>query len=310
MNVEYILQQFQNKHVILVDLSWILYRSYYAFKNLSNASGEPTGQWYGLTNQLKLLSKGYPDSLILLVDDGYPAERKEINESYKANREHTVHFDNKKHIVDCLIQPLPNVYRVFNPTKEADDLMFSISSINKYNNTFTIYTTDKDLYQALKPNVYLASELDKGELVRKHIDSKQYIDNFKDLEPYQVPYYRAVLGDPSDNLKIIRPRFPSKIAYYFAKNLVTNRIGQILVLKPDTKPENLTQKQFENLLEIYSSTEFMKNLSLMKLEVIDDIPIVEKCKKDYEVQEVIERLALKQYKEWLDFNNMIVYTTL
>ena len=127
-----LLKEHSNQYVILVDLSWILYRSHYAFKYLTNDEGIETGSYYGLSKTIQTLTESYEDCLILLVDDGNPVERKELNESYKGNREHSVHFSDKKHTVDCMIQYLPNVYRVYHPTLEADDLMFSISRIKDF----------------------------------------------------------------------------------------------------------------------------------------------------------------------------------
>lgn len=297
--IDTLLSKYKGKEVILVDLSWVLYRSYYAFKGLSNSLGELTGQYYGLSNQLKTIIKSYPDALILLVDDGHPVDRKELNESYKGNREHPVHFQDKKHIVDCIIQHLDNVYRVYNPVAEADDLLFSISKHTDYNNTFTIYTTDKDLYQALSPQCFLSSEIKNGTFIKKHTDSEQYTKYFSDLEPYQLPFYRAVLGDPSDNLKVIRPRFPSKVAYYFAKNYVNLTDAGVTVTKPQSKPDDMTDKQYECLLEIYSSNLYVQNLQLMRLTKIESIPIIEKNKQSLEVQEVLNRLELHQYIKWL-----------
>lgn len=300
MTIQELLDANQNETVILIDLSWILYRSFYAYKDLTNQVGESTGSFYGLGRTLQTLKTSYPDALILLVDDGNPQERKELNESYKANREHSVHFQDKKFRVDCIIQNLNNVYRVYNPIAEADDMMFSISRIKDYNNQFIIYTSDKDLYQALDDSTWLASEIKRGLLDIKDTNNEQYVKFFKDLAPFQVPFYRAVLGDPSDNLKIIRPRFQSKIAYYFAKNYITRLAdGTTGVSKPQVKPKDLTQKQYEDLLYIYSSPEFINNLKLMKLKFNETIPVIPKDKSTSDVLDVLHNLELHQLLNWI-----------
>lgn len=295
-----LLNKYSNQTVILIDLSWVLYRSHYAYGNLTNQSGEPTGSYYGLGRTIQTLKTSYPNSLILLVDDGHPIERKQLNESYKGNREHSVHFRDKKFIVDCMIQNVPDVYRVYNQIAEADDLLFSISRIKDYNNQFIIYTSDKDLYQALDDTTLLASEINKGYLVTKDVTHEQYTKNFMDLHPRQLPYFRAVLGDPSDNLKIIRPRFPSKVAYYFAKNCIKYDGYEVHLTKPTTKPDDLTDKQYECLLEIYSSEEFMNNLQIMRLDYIDVIPVIEKNKQSRDILDTLTSLELHQYLKWLE----------
>lgn len=293
-----LLNDYKDKIVILVDLSWVLYRSHYAFKELSNSDGLPTGSYYGLTKTITQLCDNYDRPLILLVDDGNPVQRKELNESYKGNREHTVHFDNKKYTVDCLIQPLYNVYRVYDPLLEADDLIYSISRIKDYNNQFIIYSSDKDMYQSIDSTTKVSNSISRGQLMLVDEYSDKYIDNFKDLAPYQIPYYRAVLGDASDNLPIIRKRFPSKVAYYFAKNMV-HKVDDNIVVDKYSIQEELTETQNNNLLEIYKSPVFMNNLKLMKLEPVADIPLVEKDKSHQEVVNVISNLELRTYLHWI-----------
>lgn len=299
MTIEELLYDHKGETVILVDLSWVLYRSHYAFTYLSTTDGTPSGSYYGLTKTIQQLSDTY-NSLILLVDDGCPVERKELNESYKGNRDHSVHFTNKKYNVDCLIQPLQNVFRVYNPILEADDLIYSISRIKDFNNDFIIYSSDKDMYQCIDDSVKVSNTFERGELILIDNTSTQYSTNFLDLEPYQVPYYRACLGDASDNLPIIRPRFPSKVAYYFAKNLVYKIDGKVIVSNyPTAKPEDLTDRQYEVLYEIYSNPTFTKNLELMRLTKKDDIPIVDKDKTIENTLDVITYFQLYKYNEWL-----------
>lgn len=302
-----LLNEYYGRQVILIDLSWILYRSYYAFKDLTTQEGEPTGQWYGLVNTIKRLSDSYPHALILLVDDGCPVERKELNESYKGNREHGVHFEDKHNTVDTLIQPLPNVYRVYHPYLEADDLLYSISRYKDYQNHFIIHTSDKDLLQAIDSTTTWANKIDGGFLLEYNEQSSYYKDNFQDLAPFQLPFYRAVLGDPSDNLSIIRPRFPSKVAYYFAKNCVKDSDGKVtsVITLDNVNREDLTDRQYECLSEIYSSEQFMNNLAIMRLMLVDEIPIIKKNKDLWDTNKLLDELELNQYSKWLKGKGLI-----
>lgn len=274
----------------------LLFRSLYAFSKLHNSYGEQTGGYYGLTKFLMTLSTSmfYKDSLILLVDDGVPIDRNRQSTDYKSNRKHSKSFDNKSYIVDCLIQNIPNVYRIYNSTVEADDLMFSISRIKQFDNRFIIYTLDKDLFQAIDKTTFISSHYTDGHFVLLDDASDYYKKHFRDLEPYQIPYFRACVGDKSDNLQPIQPRFPKKIAHYFAKNCV----------KPDqiVKPKassGLTSKQLDQLYFIYKSDVFMSNLLLMRLQFIDVIPVMDKDKSSFEVLTIVNHLELKEFVEFL-----------
>lgn len=290
-----LLSCYEGKKVILIDLLNTLFRSYYSFSDLVNSAGEHTGAYYGLARFLQTLILSYPEDLILLVDDGFPAERKALNESYKANRNSGVNFNNRKYIVDCITQFLPNVFRIFNNEAEADDLMFSISRVKSYGNTFILYTNDKDLYQALDKTTFISTNVEMGRLVLQDKYSDRYVKYFKDLEPYQIPYYRAVLGDKSDNLSSISLRFPSSVAYYFAKNYIKSD-G---VLSLDTKPASLTDKQFYRLQEIYKSDKFIINIRLMKLSVVEFISIQDKYLTLEEVKGTLLDLELLQFARYL-----------
>ena len=290
---------YKGKKVILIDLLNVLFRSYYSYSDLVNSAEEHTGMYYGLARLLQSLELNYSDDLILLVDDGAPLERKTLDSNYKANRNNGINFNNRKYIVDCIIQCLPNVYRVFNNEVEADDLMFSISRIKDFNNTFILYTNDKDLYQALDSTTYVSTNMEMGSLVLQDKFSDRYVKYFKDLEPYQIPYYRAVLGDKSDNLSSISTRFPSAVAYYFAKNYVL--MDNILSLS--YKPDSISDKQFEKLQEIYKSEKFIVNLRLMKLSFIKDFEVQSKCLTRDEVKAVLLDLELLQYASYLQMFN-------
>lgn len=299
-NIYELLSCYEGKKVILIDLLNVLFRSYYSYSDLVNSAGEHTGMYYGLARLLQTLELNYSDALILLVDDGVPASRKTLNENYKANRDSGVSFNNRKYIVDCIIQFLPNVCRVFNDEAEADDLMFSISRIKYFGNTFILYTNDKDLYQALDSSTFISTNIEMSKLVLQDKYSDRYVKYFKDLEPYQIPYYRAVVGDKSDNLSSISARFPSAVAYYFAKNYILS--DSILPL--ESKPDSLTDKQYSRLKEIYKSENFIINIRLMKLSMIVPITVQFKNLTLEEVRSTLLDLELLQFARYLQlFDN-------
>ena len=291
-----LLQEYAGKPVILVDLLNVLYRNLFAFGKLRNSYGEQTGGYYGLTKLIMTLSTSmfYRDSLILLIDDGVPLDRNRRSSEYKSNRKHHVTFDNRSYVIDCLIQNLPNVHRVYNSVVEADDLMFSISRIKQFDNKFIIYTLDKDLYQAIDKTTFICNHYSDGHFILLDDASDYYKKHFRDLEPFQIPYFRACIGDKSDNLPPIEPKFPKKVAYYFAKTCVLP--DEIVKPKPTTA---LTKKQFELVHTIYKSNVFMSNLLLMRLEFVDIIPVMKKDKSIFEVSTIVNHLELKEFQEFL-----------
>lgn len=291
-----LLQEYSGKPVILVDLMNVLFRNLFAFNKLTNSSGEQTGGYYGLTKLLMTISTSmfYRDSLVLLIDDGVPVDRNNKFNDYKSNRKHSVSFENKSYVIDCLIQNLPNVFRVYNSVVEADDLMFSISRIKQFNNKFIIYTLDKDLFQAIDSTTFISNHYQDGHFVLLDDASDYYKKHFRDLAPFQIPYFRACIGDKSDNLPPIQDRFPKKVAYHFAKYCV----HPDEIVKPGNRLD-LTKKQVDQLYFIYKSDIFMSNLLLMRLQFINIIPVMNKDKSSYEVRTVVDHLELKEFTEFL-----------
>lgn len=74
------------------------------------------------------------------------------------------------------------------------------------------------------------------------------------------------------------------------------------IFKPESKPDDLTDRQYECLQEIYSSPIYMNNLSLMRLTLLkdSDVYIISKDRTGSEVNEVLDHLELNRYRSYLD----------
>lgn len=254
--VEKVLSENRGKPVFLIDCMWHCYRSFYSFADM-NKDGVPTGHLFGMARLIQTIVQNY-DAVVFICEDGVPVRRKALNEDYKANRTFTYSFRKDFTVIEKLIQDIPNVYMAYNDREEADDLMFSISRIKDYGNHFFIYSGDNDLLQAIDDTTLVCRKISMSGLETIGRESDYYKDKFKDLEPYQIPYYRAIIGDSSDNIKPVIPRFPRKLAYEFAKSCA--RDGSIPMYCGDTPTQQ------KKTLELSNSIVYGRNISLMKLE--------------------------------------------
>jgi 5'-3' exonuclease len=239
------------KDIILVDFSWLLHKSYYAYQHLSipiNGVTVVTGDIYGSCRSLFSLIKKKPYASVILCLDDKTSFRKDIQEDYKAGRER----QDKDAIyskLDETIQVmslLPNVYVSFGDDLEADDVMFTLASMFTEMRTIYIYTGDDDLMQAIQGNVVIWRNI-KGKLAE--IGPDQVMEKYG-VPPDRLAHLWAIIGDSSDNIKGI-PRFPSKAAALIASDPECNAGG---VVSP-----KLVEKYMENL-ELVE-----KNLSLLRL---------------------------------------------
>ena len=116
-----------NKKVVLIDLSWDLYRSYYSYKDLG-VDGRPTGHVYGAIKTIMQIKSMKEDYAIVICKDGFDLDRKSEDSNYKAGRkelEYSPHKDTD--LVLALASRLKDVYIAYDDKQEADDLLFSLS---------------------------------------------------------------------------------------------------------------------------------------------------------------------------------------
>ena len=173
-------------------------------------SGErfPTGVFHGFFRSIAMLKRKYPDHYVSVVWDGGNTRRKKLTtpavseglipEGYKDNR---IAEEPKKEIVNFLKQKEPlrkaisltNIPQIVVAGEEADDV--AASYVSKYLDVadeIVLYTTDKDYYQLLAPNVVVLRDADTvTEASFKGIygiDPKKWVD------------VGGFMGDDGDNI--------------------------------------------------------------------------------------------------------------
>ena len=218
----------QVDEVFLLDLSWVMYKSYYGYDNLSveiDGIERFTGHIYGVIRTLMSIKEYNNKAMIVLCEDGNPEERREENEDYKANREHDLKFNiwDDLNVIYDMAYRMRSVYKAYNPKLEADDLLYAISkNIEKETeNTYVyIHSSDNDLLQALSDKVKIVRKVSKYEIdvIDKDnlYDRKSMVKNFRNCPVDKLAFYRAIVGDKSDNLEGLS-RFPRKFATKIAK---------------------------------------------------------------------------------------------
>ena len=206
--------------ILLVDANNLAYRNFYA-QNLKTKSGQNTGMIYGFINSMLTVVKELnPDTIIYVWDPpGGSDYRKSLYKLYKANREaQSPDFYEEKNLLVSLLEAMSTI-QVVQLGVESDDILGYLSQVTYANDDTVIYSNDKDVLQTMTPRstVYLP---DKG-LLRIGGDGKIPIKEQSKtilIRPDQVPDYKALVGDASDNYPGI-PGFGIGAAIsYFALN--------------------------------------------------------------------------------------------
>ena len=223
------------KKLVLLDANHLMHRAYWAIqRNLSTSSGEQTNAVFGVTSMLlTIMGQEEPVAIIACWDEGSETFRHKMYKEYKAGRQETP---------DDFYVQIPRVYECFeafgvpalsNPQYEADDLIGTLAKKGA-NEGFEviIVTGDRDLFQmatasgetrgvaGLPPSSGLVGS-NQGS-VRIAIPHKGYSEpEYLDAEgvkeklgvtPEQVPDYKGLAGDSSDNLKGVKGIGPKTAA--------------------------------------------------------------------------------------------------
>lgn len=275
--------------IILVDLSWVLYKSSFIFTEdkFKTTQGIPNGHLLGLTNLLKTCYKlGH---YVFICEDGNCTFRKEQNSNYKSNRESKGFYKQLENI-ENLVNDLPNTFILKNSSYEADDILFSAAKIASENSVDAyIHTADKDLYQAIDEHVKIASKITLTEIQLIDYPSEQYVKNFP-VCPSDLPIYRAFKGDASDNLPIAVPGMRTELILDLVKHLSEN--GNLANYQIKKKSH---EKYIKHLIENYDV--FKVNYSVMKLCVIP-FELIKKNENHISLLEA-EKFELSSYKNFL-----------
>ncbi|MGM0466082.1 MAG: DNA polymerase I [Acidobacteriota bacterium] len=182
--------------IFLIDGNSILYRSYYAIRNLSNSKGFATNAIYGFLQTIRKIIKEEKAKYIGIVFDSKgPTFRHEIFPEYKAQR---------KPMPDDLIPQLPVLKKLLKALHikvlekkgyEGDDILGTLAKkCSKENIQTIIVTNDKDMYQLVNESVMIYNVAKESYLNQKSIEENLGVP------PSKVKDLLALWGDTSDNI--------------------------------------------------------------------------------------------------------------
>ena len=191
------------KRAVLLDVSAIMYRAYFANINF-RTKNEPTGAVYGFINTLlSIINEFKPDYMAAAFDvKRLSLKRTEIYGDYKSNRQSTP---------EDLVTQIPRIEEVldaFNINRykidgyEADDVLGSLAKkIAKQDIEVIIITGDKDLSQLVERNISVAL-LGKGTEGEKFgiLKNSDDVVNYLGVVPEKIPDLFGLIGDKSDGI--------------------------------------------------------------------------------------------------------------
>ncbi len=202
--------------LLLVDSNALFHRSRSALTRamgeMSTSYGAPVTGTYGFLNALfSVIEKYQFDSIIPVYDAGGNWRKKEDSE-YKADRETSsiAHRADMNLLIEDVLPGL-GFTPVGVPGHEADDVIATISRRSPAYKEIYIFTCDKDLLQLVNNRVKVLL-FNSAKKIRE-VDIDGVVDIYG-VYPTEVKYFKALAGDPSDNvagIKGIGPKTAVKI---------------------------------------------------------------------------------------------------
>jgi len=234
--------------LLLIDGNAIMHRAYHALPPFKTKDGTPTNVIYGFISMLyRVITDFNPYYVVACFDTPKETFRNKLYKDYQAQRPKI--DDNFIIQIPLVKQALDaaGIYHLEKDGFEADDLIGTISKIYKSNDSRVIILTgDKDILQLVNDKVFVAAP--QLGLSNIKIYDEVEVERKLEVKPNQIPEYKALAGDQSDNYKGatgIGPKTASRLIQEF--QTVENIYKNIEQIKSE-KVKTILISEKENVL--------------------------------------------------------------
>jgi DNA polymerase-1 len=193
----------KQRTIVLVDANALVHRAFHAFPtSLVTSKGELTNAAYGFTTLLlEVLAKFEPMYVVCCFDTAKPTLRHLEYKDYKAHR---------KPMDPLLSQQFPRVHEVLDALNipvfakdgyEADDLIGTLARSGELADLAKVIVTgDQDILQLVEDELRVAVYMAGSSFSQSKLYTENEVQERYNFAPPQIIDYKAILGDPSDNI--------------------------------------------------------------------------------------------------------------
>ncbi|PYD81518.1 DNA polymerase I [Komagataeibacter oboediens] len=183
-------------HLILVDGSGFIFRAFHALPPMTSPDGTPVNAVYGFSNMLsRLLREHAGTHLAVIFDAGRHTFRNDLYDEYKAHRPEPPEDLRPQFSLVRDATAAFGVPALEEAGWEADDLIAAYArKVTDAGGQCTIYSSDKDLMQLIRPGVMMMDPIKNRPIGAKEVEAKFGVT------PDKVAQVQALIGDPVDNV--------------------------------------------------------------------------------------------------------------
>ncbi|MGL4252419.1 MAG: 5'-3' exonuclease [Metamycoplasmataceae bacterium] len=294
--------------ILLIDGNLLLFKSFFAtvyshHKLVTNIGINTSAVHTFFLSFIKVIETYKPTHCFIAFDLGEKTKRHEEYKDYKAGREKAPIeiFEQKKIILEIL--DAMKIKHMDMKGYEGDDLIASLTVKFSNENEILVWSDDQDLLQLIDTNV---------SVIVKDNKSKQFIikniDNFRKLhgfEHYQIPDFKGIAGDSSDNLPGIKGIGQKGAIDLLNKYETLENIYQnILELTPSQQEKFIASKEMAFMCKKLAKLEMFLNVDITFEEIkmhdlIND-----------EVLSILSKYELNTIKRLLQKNDTLALNTI
>jgi DNA polymerase-1 len=278
------------ERLLILDANSILHRVYHALPPLTTKKGELVNAIYGFLLVLfRVIKEFRPDYVCACFD--FPAKtfRHEKFKEYKAQRPPTP---------KDLANQIPKLKEVLGAFKipffekegyEADDLIGTIVSKNPDLEKI-IVSGDLDNLQLVSKTtkVFVLSGVKKSTLY----DEKEVEKKYQGLKPEQIPDFKALVGDPSDNIPGI-PGIGERTATGLLLNFGNLENLYLEIEKDSNEAKKIKPQTREALIKSKNQAIFSKELAKIVKNVSLDFDLSKCTFREFDEEKA--KLALEKF---------------
>ena len=292
--------------LMLLDTYGLVYRAFFALPPLTTTRGMPINAAYGFTMMLnKIVNDEQPTHVIAAFDKGLPAHRVALYQPYKAQRDQMPDDLRGQFALVRKVLQTNRIPIVEIEGEEADDVIATLArQAGEAGEDVLVVTGDLDLLQVVSDKTTVLTTR-RGITDLGRYDPAAVRERYEGLEPAQLPDYRGLKGDPSDNLpgipgvgektaiKLIKaagsldalvakpalagtPKLEKLLTDYGKQAQICRDVSVAndrLALSIDWDEAKYTPAGSEDLYRLYSELEFKTLLN--KLDVPLEMPLLE-----------------------------------
>lgn len=184
--------------LLLCDGNALIHRAYHAMPGLTTPEKKPIGAVYGVISMLlKVVLEVKPTHIVFAFDRPEPTFRQKLSAEYQAQRPEVEHdLISQFALVREALTAMGIVY-FEKPGYEADDIIGTLS--RTFNGEVIIVTGDRDILQLVDERVKVLLPI--SGMANTKIFHPTDVTEKMGVGPDKIVFYKALVGDPSDNYK-------------------------------------------------------------------------------------------------------------